>query len=96
VSLDGKALGKLAIVNVPSADGLQALGDNAFAATAASGAVRAADPATKVEQGVLEASNVDMGDAMTDMLQSQRAYEMASKAIQAQDKAAEIANGIKR
>jgi flagellar basal-body rod protein FlgG len=41
-------------------------------------------------------SNVDMGDAMSTMLESQRAYEMASKAIQAQDRAAEIANGIKR
>jgi flagellar basal-body rod protein FlgG len=81
---------------VPSPDGLQALGDNAFAATAESGAVRAADASTKLEQGVLEMSNVDMGDAMTDMLESQRAYEMASKAIQAQDRAAEIANGIKR
>jgi flagellar basal-body rod protein FlgG len=96
VTLDGKALGKLSIVDVPSPDGLQAIGDNAYAATAGSGAVRAANPATKVEQGVLEASNVDMGDAMTEMLESQRAYEMASKAIQAQDKAAEIANGIKR
>jgi flagellar basal-body rod protein FlgG len=96
VTLDGKALGKLSLVNVPSPDGLQPLGDNAFAATAESGAVRAAEASTKLEQGVLEMSNVDMGDAMTDMLESQRAYEMASKAIQAQDRAAEIANGIKR
>lgn len=96
VTLDGKSLGKLSLVNVPSPDGLQPLGDNAFAATAESGAVRAADASTKLEQGVLEMSNVDMGDAMTDMLESQRAYEMASKAIQAQDRAAEIANGIKR
>jgi flagellar basal-body rod protein FlgG len=96
VTLEGKALGKLSLVDVPSPDGLQAVGDNAYAATAQSGAVRAATASTKVEQGVLEASNVDMGDAMTEMLESQRAYEMASKAIQAQDKAAEIANGIKR
>ena len=96
VTLDGKALGKLSLDNVPSPDGLQALGDNAFAATAESGAVRAADASTKLEQGMLEMSNVDMGDAMTDMLESQRAYEMASKAIQAQDRAAESANGIKR
>src|SRR6185437_5689839 len=61
VTLDGKALGKLSIVDVPSPDGLQAIGDNAYAATAQSGAVHAANPATKVEQGVLEASNVDMG-----------------------------------
>lgn len=96
VTLDGKVLGKLAIVNVASPDGLRPLGDNGFEPTTESGPVKAADPATTLEQGALEASNVDMGDAMTDMLESQRAYEMASKAIQAQDRMAEIANGIKR
>jgi flagellar basal-body rod protein FlgG len=96
VMLAGSELGRLQVVTVPSPDGLRALGDNGFAATAASGAVRPAPASTTIEQGTLEASNVDMGDAMTEMLEAQRAYEMASKAIQAQDKAAEIANGIKR
>jgi flagellar basal-body rod protein FlgG len=96
VTLDGKALGKLSIVDVPSPDGLRALGDNGFEPTAESGPVRPAGAGTTLEQGALEMSNVDMGDAMTTMLESQRAYEMASKAIQAQDRAAEIANGIKR
>jgi flagellar basal-body rod protein FlgG len=96
VTLAGRELGKLQIVTVPSPDGLRALGDNGFEATAASGAVRAAPATTTIAQGALEASNVDMGDAMTEMLEAQRAYEMASKAIQAQDKAAEIANGVKR
>jgi flagellar basal-body rod protein FlgG len=96
VTLNGTELGKLAVVTVPSVDGLEPAGDNGFIATAASGTVRAAPAGTTLEQGVLEMSNVDMGDAMTDMLESQRAYEMASKAIQAQDRQAEIANGIKR
>jgi flagellar basal-body rod protein FlgG len=96
VNLNGTELGRLQIVTVPSPDGLQALGDNGFAVTAASGAVAAAPATTVLEQGALEASNVDMGDAMAEMLEAQRAYEMASKAIQAQDRAAEIANGIKR
>jgi flagellar basal-body rod protein FlgG len=96
VMLAGRELGRLQIVTVPSVDGLRALGDNGFEATAASGAARPAPPTTTLEQGALEASNVDMGDAMTEMLEAQRSYEMASKAIQAQDKAAEIANGIKR
>jgi flagellar basal-body rod protein FlgG len=96
VALGTTTLGKLSIVSVPSPDGLTPLGDNGFAATAASGAVQAAPAGTTLEQGVLEMSNVDMGDAMAEMLEAQRAYEMASKAIQAQDRAAEIANGIKR
>ncbi len=89
-------IGRLSIVTVPSPDGLRALGDNGFEPTAESGAVRAAAASTTLEQGVLEMSSVDMGDAMAEMLEAQRAYEMASKAIQAQDRAAEIANGIKR
>jgi flagellar basal-body rod protein FlgG len=96
VSVAGRAVGKLRVVTVPAIDGLQAVGDNAFAVTTASGAVRPAPAATRVEQGALEASNVDMGDAMSEMVEAQRAYEMASRAIQFQDKAAEIANGVKR
>jgi flagellar basal-body rod protein FlgG len=96
VSVDGRSLGRLGIVTVPAPDGLQALGGNAFAVTAASGATRPAPATTVLEQGVLEASNVDMGDAMSEMVEAQRAYEMASRAIQFQDKAAEIANGVKR
>ena len=96
VTVGTTEIGRLQIVTVPAPDQLQALGDNGFAATAASGTVRAADPSSVLEQGALEGSNVDMGDAMADMMEAQRAYEMASKAIQAQDRAAEIANGIKR
>jgi flagellar basal-body rod protein FlgG len=96
VMCNGTELGRLQVVTVPSPDGLQALGDNAFAATAESGAAGAAPATSVLEAGALEASNVDMGDAMAEMMEAQRAYEMASKAIQAQDRAAEIANGIKR
>jgi flagellar basal-body rod protein FlgG len=96
VDLDGKSLGKLRIVSVPSVDGLRALGDNLFAVTKDSGPLSAAPKGTGVAQGVLEASNVDMGDSMSDMIIAQRSYEMASRAIQMQDKAAEIANGVKR
>ena len=45
---------------------------------------------------MLEASNVDMGQAMTDMMDAQRSFELASKAIQMSDQVQEIANGIKR
>ena len=37
-----------------------------------------------------------MGEAMTDMIEAQRGYEMACKAITTQDQMAEIANGVKR
>jgi flagellar basal-body rod protein FlgG len=88
--------GRIQIVTVPSPDAMRAAGDNGFEPTGESGAVRAAPATTTLQQGALEMSSVDMGDAMAEMLEAQRAYEMASKAIQAQDRAAEIANGIKR
>jgi flagellar basal-body rod protein FlgG len=95
VSADGRRLGRIQVVEVTSAQGLQPIGKNLFAATAASGAPRAVRT-TSVVQGSLEGSNVDMGDAMVDMMDSQRAYQLASRAIQMQDQMMEIANGVKR
>ena len=72
------------------------LGPNTFIVSKGSGAVRTAATTTTLQQGVLEASDVDAGTAMTDMIEAQRAYQMASKAIQTQDQILEIANGVKR
>ena len=94
VSADGRRLGRIEVVQVASADGLQPIGKNLFAVTAASGTPRATR--TSVVQGALEGSNVDMADAMVDMMDSQRAYQLASRAIQMQDQMMEIANGVKR
>jgi flagellar basal-body rod protein FlgG len=64
--------------------------------TAAIGAVGAAPPTTRLAQGALEASNVDLADAMTSMMEAQRGYELASKAIEVQDQMLQIANQVKR
>jgi flagellar basal-body rod protein FlgG len=49
-----------------------------------------------LQQGVLEGSNVDAATAMTDMIEAQRAFQMASKAITTQDQILEIANQVKK
>jgi flagellar basal-body rod protein FlgG len=95
VSSAGRALGQLQLVTVPAPTGLQANGNGYFSPTAASGGIRRATGAT-VQQGVLEASNVDLADAMVDMMDAQRSYSMASKAIHMQDQMMEIANGVKQ
>jgi flagellar basal-body rod protein FlgG len=92
----GKQVGRIELVSVRSPQGLQPVGDNAFLATPESGAARPAPTATTLSQGALEASNVDMSDAMVAMIESQRAYQLTSKAIQTQDQMWEIANGVKR
>jgi flagellar basal-body rod protein FlgG len=96
VSVAGKAAGKITLVNVANPAGLDGGADNRFQATAASGAISAAPRTTALRTGVLEGSNVDMGEAMTDMMDAQRSFELASKAIQMADQVQEIANGIKR
>jgi flagellar basal-body rod protein FlgG len=94
VTAGDRVAGRLDLVVVRANDGLRANGDNTFAATAASGPVTGAD--VKVEQGALEASNVDVADAMADMIEAQRSFELASRAIRMHDQLLEIANGVKR
>jgi flagellar basal-body rod protein FlgG len=92
----GQNIGRLQLVNVRSPHNLESVGDNAFVTTARSGNAVAAPATTTVEQGALEASNTDMAQAMTDMIEAQRTYQLTSKAIQTADQMMEIANGVKR
>lgn len=97
VRVDGRQIGRIALVTVPAADGLLALGGNLFATSAASGdATPLTGGATTIRQGMLEGSNVDVGDAMVDMIDAQRSFQLASKAIQMQDQMLEVANQVKR
>ena len=95
VTAQGRALGRIQLLDVPAPQGLLSVGDSTFVATEASGATRAAGGAA-LRQGVLEGSNVDLADAMVDMMDAQRSYTLASRAIQTQDQLLEIANGVKR
>jgi flagellar basal-body rod protein FlgG len=96
VSYSGKALGQIKIVDVPAPAGLQGGPDNTFVTTKASGATRPAPKSTILTQGALESSNVDEATVMTDMIEAQRAFQMASKAITTQDQILEIANQVKK
>jgi flagellar basal-body rod protein FlgG len=89
-------VGKLDLVTVRSVGGLLSAGDNAFVTTAASGEVVAAPGTTVITQGALESSNTDMAEAMVAMIESQRAFQLASKAITTADEMMGIANQVKR
>jgi flagellar basal-body rod protein FlgG len=95
VTVNGAQAGKLAIVEVPAPNQLQPDGNSLFTVTSGSGATRAA-AGSSLAQGSLEGSNVDVAQDMSTMIQAERAYEMASKAIQYQDQMLQIANGIKK
>lgn len=96
VSLDGKTLGQIKIVDVPAPAALKGGPDNTFVPTTGSGAIRAASKSTILTAGTLEGSNVDEAQAMTTMIEAQRAFQLASKAITTQDQILEIANQVKK
>jgi flagellar basal-body rod protein FlgG len=96
VLANGNRIGKLDVVTVRSAQGLLSAGDNAFITTAASGAAIAAPQGTTLTQGALESSNTDMAEAMVAMIESQRAFQLTSKAITTADEMMGIANQVKR
>jgi flagellar basal-body rod protein FlgG len=82
-------LGQINLARFANPAGLQAMGQNLFKESAASGApiVTAAglEGAGKLMQGALEASNVNVVEEMVNMIETQRAYEINSKAISAVD-----------
>jgi flagellar basal-body rod protein FlgG len=94
VTAGGQKLGQIALVTVPAPDGLIADGAGVFSATAASGAIRPATGAT-LEQGSLEASNVNLATDMTEMVNAQHSYDMSSKAIQYQYQLMQMANQLR-
>ena len=95
VSASNRPVGRIQLVNVRSPESLDVIGENLYRATAASGAAANATGA-RLTQGSIEASNVDVGDSMTEMIDAQRSFQLASKAIQMQDQMLEIANQVKR
>lgn len=80
--------------------GLNAVGENIFKVSAASGDALSGFPGTGgfggIYQGFVEASNVEIAKEMVNMIVAQRAYEMNSKAIQTSDTMLGIANNLKR
>lgn len=94
ITAGGRRLGQLVAVDVASPQALTPVGDNLFVANAQTGAPR--NVPTTFAGRYLEGSNVELSDAMVDMMDSQRAYELASRAIRQQDEMMGIANGIRR
>jgi flagellar basal-body rod protein FlgG len=86
---NAQTIGQLTISNFVNPAGLLALGNNNFQETAASGPANSGVPGDTsfgvIQQGYLEASNVDPVSEITNLISAQRAYEMNSKVIQAAD-----------
>jgi flagellar basal-body rod protein FlgG len=89
-------LGRVETARFVNPAGLQALGNNLLVETAASGAPQTGTPGLEgrgaIRSGVLESSNVNVVEELVDMIETQRAYEVNSKMIQAADEMMRNAN----
>jgi len=82
-------IGSIQLASFTNPAGLESRGQNLFVETAASGTPNANTPGTNglgmLQQGYLETSNVNVVEELVAMIQTQRAYEINSKAIQTSD-----------
>ncbi|CAM3630536.1 flagellar basal-body rod protein FlgG [Paracidovorax anthurii] len=82
-------IGTLGMASFINSAGLEPIGQNLFKESAASGQPQQGTPGTNglgiIRQGFLETSNVNVVEELVSMIQTQRAYEMNSKAIQTSD-----------
>jgi flagellar basal-body rod protein FlgG len=91
-------LGQLQIAQFVNNAGLLPIGNNRYIQTVASGAPTLNTPGQQgmgtLKQGFLESSNVNVVEELVNMIETQRAYEMNSKAIQTVDAMLQYINQI--
>lgn len=82
-------VGTLQLANFLNPAGLQAKGENLFTETASSGTPSVGTPGQNglgvLNQAYVETSNVNVVEELVSMIQTQRAYELNSKAVQTAD-----------
>ena len=91
ITLAGQAqpsqVGTIDLADFVNPAGLQPVGDNLFLESGSSGAPQTSTPGLNgvgsLQQGMLESSNVNVVEELVNMIETQRAYEMNSKAISA-------------
>ncbi len=93
-------LGQIALTRFVNKAGLQAVGDNQFVETPASGTPQDGVPNTDgygdLQQGNLEQANVEAVTEISDLIAAQRAYEMNGKVITAADQMLSATSNLMR
>ena len=103
VSLDGQVtpqnVGQIDLATFANEAGLEAVGNNLYLETSASGPPVTGVPGQTgfgtVLQGFLETSNVDVVQEITNLIRAQRAYEMNSKVIETSDEMLQTASQLR-
>lgn len=82
-------VGQIQLATFVNNSGLQSIGENLYMETDASGPANESQPGLngtgKLLQGYVETSNVNVVEEMVSMIQTQRAYEINSKAVKTSD-----------
>ncbi|MEZ5616487.1 MAG: flagellar basal-body rod protein FlgG [Rhodocyclaceae bacterium] len=82
-------VGQIQLASFVNTGGLQSMGQNLFLETASSGTATPNTPGTNgvglLNQGYVETSNVNVVEELVNMITTQRAYEINSRAIQTSD-----------
>ena len=95
-----KDVGALAIAEFDNPAGLMATEDSLFAVTSNSGlpimSAGGESNTSNVLAGYLEGSNVDVSEELTDMIKTQRAYQMSTKVVTTSDEMITDLMSIKR
>ena len=96
-----QSIGQLEITRFINPSGLEAVGDNLYRETPASGDRIDGQPAQgqglgQIRQGFLEESNVDVIKELVDLITAQRAFEVNSKSIQTADDILQNINNLRR
>ncbi len=96
----GTTSSQIQLANFNNPGGLQAMGQNLFTETEASGTAQLGEPTEnglgELQQGYLELSNVSVVQEMVNLILAQRAYEVNSKAVQAADQMMQDSNNLER
>ncbi|HUC83547.1 MAG TPA: flagellar basal-body rod protein FlgG [Candidatus Acidoferrales bacterium] len=96
----GNSTSQIQIARFINPGGLNAIGQNLYQETAASGTPELGTPAQngfgQLQQGSLELSNVSVVTEMVNLIMAQRAYEVNSKAVQAADEMMQESNNLQR
>lgn len=84
-----RSMGQIVLVNFANPNGLQALGNNLYQASAAAGAPIVGTPSTgtfgTLQSRAVEQSNVDLTAELVNMIVAQRVYQANSQTIKVQD-----------
>lgn len=93
-------VGQLELSIFVNKSGLEAIGDNLYLETPASGAAQSGTPGSdgfgNLQQGSLEQANVEAVSEISDLIAAQRAYEMNSKVITAADQMLSATSNLMR